>query len=617
MADPDLVKLANEAVSISSTNSTTGQEAILKLTLTVSVAVPEDGKVEVQLPKWLTAINEGAPADESMINDQILESCEVHADTEPTCEITSDASGDKVMILNGFQGTGGVKAGGVLNIAVKNVKNPISLKPKTGFRVTTLDANGNPINASKELTLTMNNVFAHTSIGESLVKLSGDTAPERLGSYICQFKTTLPVPKGGYITLTLPKEILLDDLSKIQIAGATHFSQSVALKKGTNTGNIVFKDAFREQYVAPGSAISFTLNYLKNPKQPESTESFAFHTFDGEGFGIEKLDAGLTVSSRVGKLKNIVFSPITSQQGVYQVSNVWDLKLTLDGAFDNEMQLVVEFDDDTEGYQPISDAACTIKSSSFKVADAYTCNVISSRKQITIANLVTSKIEPGTVIEVQLAALRVKNPASMRNSSTVYVYTANADKVIDIGTSSAFSPKPSGLLVARVRPSSLVTSEQNVEYTMTVQPSGPIPKNAVIKIVLPAEIEINDFSAIDENCGDLPATGTPLKDGKLPEFTCNVIDGGRAIKIDKLFVYGGTSYYQAVSFRIPGLQNPRLVGVPTSSFQIHVFEDEQMASQVYAKNDNVFVQMTQANPFGNINIRSESIVNKAITTYRV
>ena len=89
------------------------------------------------------------------------------------------------MILNGFQGTGGVKAGGVLNIAVENVKNPISLKPKTGFRVTTLDANGNPINASKELTLTMNNVFAHTSIGDSLVKLSGDTAPERLGSYIC------------------------------------------------------------------------------------------------------------------------------------------------------------------------------------------------------------------------------------------------------------------------------------------------------------------------------------------------------------------------------------------------------------------------------------------------
>lgn len=165
-------------------------------------------------------------------------------------------------------------------------------------------------------------------------------------------------------------------------------SPSVALEKGSGLGELVFKSAFSDAYVEPGSELAFTLNYLKNASQEGSTDSFAFHTFDSEGFGIEKLETGLSVSSKVGRLKNISFAPVAGQQGVYQVSTIYDLKMTLDNAFDNSMRLVIEFDEDVEGYQPISDAACTIKSSTFQVADAYECQVKSSTEQITISNLV-------------------------------------------------------------------------------------------------------------------------------------------------------------------------------------------------------------------------------------
>lgn len=114
------------------------------------------------------------------------------------------------MILEGFKGVGGVQAGSDLNIPVASINNPISLRPRTGFKVTTMDADGNAINVTNDLTLTMTEVFTHLSAGESSVLLRGDTAPARLGSYVCQFKTTLPIPVGGYITLTLPQQIVLD-----------------------------------------------------------------------------------------------------------------------------------------------------------------------------------------------------------------------------------------------------------------------------------------------------------------------------------------------------------------------------------------------------------------------
>ena len=77
-------------------------------------------------------------------------------------------------------------------------------------------------------------------------------------------------------------------------------------------------------------------------------------------------------------------------------------------------------------------------------------------------------IGAGTQIEIEIAAVRVRNPASTQKSSTVYVYTANSDKVIDAGTSAAFSPTPSRLLLVRISPNSSVTSEQDVEYTFTI-----------------------------------------------------------------------------------------------------------------------------------------------------
>ena len=176
-----------------------------------------------------------------------------------------------------------------------------------------------------------------------------------------------------------------------------------------------------------------------------------------------------------GRLKNISFEPVASDQGVYQISSKYVLRMTLANSFELGMRLVLEFSSDAVGYQPISDAACIVKSSIIEVADAYICQIESSKKSLTIENFTKQTIESGTVLELELGALRVRNPASIRYSSTVSVSTVSGDIVIDSGTSVPFSPTPSRLLLAQINPSSLMSNEQDVEYTVTIQPSGPIP----------------------------------------------------------------------------------------------------------------------------------------------
>ena len=95
-----------------------------------------------------------------------------------------------------------------------------------------------------------------------------------------------------------------------------------------------------------------------------------------------------------------------------------------------------------------------------------------------------------------------------------------------------------------------------------------------------------------------------------------MIENERAILIEKFFEYDSTSYFQAISFTIPGLQNPRLANVTSSSFKVYVFEDKNMEFEIFEMIEGVTVTMDRPNPFDRVNIRTDSLVNKAVTTYR-
>ena len=140
--------------------------------------------------------------------------------------------------------------------------------------------------------------------------------------------------------------------------------------------------------MAEGSPISFTLTYLKNPTDPQPSGSFAFATFDESGFAIEKLDSGMTVSSKTGKLKNIAFSPDKGQQGVYQISSQYDLKMVIENDFTSDMALFIEFTSGENQFKPMSNTTCAVTTATFPIGLNIECRVSAKALTIAINNLV-------------------------------------------------------------------------------------------------------------------------------------------------------------------------------------------------------------------------------------
>ena len=99
------------------------------------------------------------------------------------------------------------------------------MKPRPGIQISTLAVDGRVLNISPQLSLRMSKVFRQESPEGSSVLLRGDTAPGRPGSYVFTFKTTLPIPRGGYLVVLLPNDIRIrSDVSEIEILGANHFA---------------------------------------------------------------------------------------------------------------------------------------------------------------------------------------------------------------------------------------------------------------------------------------------------------------------------------------------------------------------------------------------------------
>ena len=160
-----------------------------------------------------------------------------------------------------------------------------------------MDTDGNYINKCTGLSLSLSSAYTQTSLGDSSVTLTGDTAPGRDGTYQFSFETTLPIPIGGSLQLVLPTEIDLptSGLSSVAISATSNLSAGLSLSTGSSDKVIVLNNAFSSLYVTEGSSVSFTLKFLRNPLSNLNTESFAFTSFDQAGYELESLDFGLTI----------------------------------------------------------------------------------------------------------------------------------------------------------------------------------------------------------------------------------------------------------------------------------------------------------------------------------
>lgn len=157
------------------------------------------------------------------------------------------------------------------------------------------------------MTLTLKNVAEAPRLN-SYVALTGKNGLSEAGTYKFYFQTSLPIPPKGTIKLTLPSEITYAYISTVKYTGSINTKTNVVVRKGASASELTLEQCISD-YLQSGLGLMFELEGLKNPGSSTPSDSFKISTFDDNGFAIETLDNGLTVSAAAGNLGGVSFVP--------------------------------------------------------------------------------------------------------------------------------------------------------------------------------------------------------------------------------------------------------------------------------------------------------------------
>jgi hypothetical protein len=104
-----------------------------------------------------------------------------------------------------YQTSGYVPSGKLLEVAIKDLKNPPTLQTYNTYEIYTADKNGNLIETCSGLSLFLQNVGSLNSM--SSVTLKGSTGINEMGTYNFFFKLGNPIPAGGWVRVVFPSDL--------------------------------------------------------------------------------------------------------------------------------------------------------------------------------------------------------------------------------------------------------------------------------------------------------------------------------------------------------------------------------------------------------------------------
>jgi len=151
----------------------------------------------------------------------------------------------------------------------------------------TTDAAGNYINIVEDLTLTVNTP-ATAPVQSSYVSLGGDVGLNGLGTYDFYYQISTPIPAGGSLKLTLPRQVRYNTIFELRFKGQINIKSQVTLTKGQSSSQIVLTNAI-DTYLMSGLSILFSIEGIRNPSDTFETDSFIIESFDNLDYAIEKM----------------------------------------------------------------------------------------------------------------------------------------------------------------------------------------------------------------------------------------------------------------------------------------------------------------------------------------
>ena len=133
--------------------------------------------------------------------------------------------------------------------------------------------------------------------------ITATVTPDNLQSYqqsdyTFEITPANSVPAGGYIVITYPDEIGIEDssYSQSQCSASSDFPSAPVCTIDTSKRTITITKGFRQTAGTKGTKYTIVVPELTNPLSTSETDTFEITTYNSGGYSIDEVVSGLTVT---------------------------------------------------------------------------------------------------------------------------------------------------------------------------------------------------------------------------------------------------------------------------------------------------------------------------------
>ncbi|OMJ90064.1 hypothetical protein SteCoe_7643 [Stentor coeruleus] len=478
-------------------------ESIWTFQLTLNVAVPSGGIIEVSTPTINSDLS-------SSVNyyyciSSLVTSCTVGS-------LVTSCSCDKGTVTINLSSSVAI---GSVSLSISMMQGPPSVKSVSGFYVRTKDSIGT-IEQSLSLTIQV------TVAADASLTLSSWTQSKVSSSSEYSFDMIIEAPVGtGYLlTITFPSDFTIASSSTLTgvFEGVYGFTNSISGSIASNVLSI----SSGLQYENEEYNFSFVVKKITNPYSIKPSPYITISITTSDKTSVATSSTGCTFTSTLSTFSSI--SIAASDTTIYSTTT-YIFSLTLDSIIKSNSIITIKFP--SEITLP-SSTTCT---SILAFSSSLICTI--SSKTLTITSCFTSSFS-GTA---SFSMTSVTNPTTTAQTS-IFEITAlsNENYGILYNNQGTFTATP-GTLGSAVLSYISSTTGDITDYTFSFSISHTLLENGAVYIELPSEISLNS-----PGCSNLQ--------GFLSSASCSFIS--------ETITISGSSYLSSgtISFIISGLKNP-------------------------------------------------------------
>jgi hypothetical protein len=462
-----------------------------------------------------------------------------------------------------------------------SIQNPPSTKP-TGMFQFTIYTQNNYVMYSLKTNVTYT---ATPGSFNNVSVLQGNSLINQQTQYTFSFIPTDNISAGGYIKLTFPSELTINDITQAQCTGIISGLSNTSICQITNKVLTItngFPNIFQP------ATISFAIDGVANYYCVKETSSFGIVSYSSDNYTIDSLNVGVTATFKEGSLINPQIIPSSFKN--YDITD-YNIKFTTQNSLPLNSKILISFPPQYD-LDPQKSAQCSIQEGNLN--GATTCNI--DNQSITISLDNETALPSKSSINITIPAVR--NNRSIKPSDTFTLLTVTSDGYnIDKNKNdlTVTNTELANIDTVTITPNDLTTGDITT-YIFSLQLSTFITNTDIIKITLPQQLGIsvnNNISVIG------------IKDLSTAQLQ-NTISNNQGLNTISITatLQPGKKQSSSIQFQIQNLRNPISLK-PTDLFTVSITTSDLYDIEQYTQP----LSVTMTTP----NILKETFVKATVT----